>query len=134
MDRLHYLIFGGGIAGTTAAETIRKEDGGGSIVIISDEPYRLYSRIMLSKPNFFLGKIPFEQIWLKKESWYGENNVKLITGRSAVQLDAAAKIVSLDDQTDIEYLMYEPVAELPPQRPPYLLEEGYSAQCIGIPN
>ena len=53
-----YLIIGGGIAGTTAAETIRSRDKDGSIVIVSAEPYPLYSRIMLSKRGFFLGQIP----------------------------------------------------------------------------
>ena len=81
-----YLIIGGGIAGTTAAETIRRHDSTGTITIVSDEPYPLYSRIMLSKPNFFLQKIPFEQIWLKKENWYEENKINLLLGKTAVQL------------------------------------------------
>ncbi|MBU0540576.1 FAD-dependent oxidoreductase [Patescibacteria group bacterium] len=98
-----YLIIGGGIAGTTAAETIRQQDKDGSIAIISDEPYGLYSRIMLSKPNFFLEKIPFEKVWLKQTSWYQEQNIKLIAGKKAVELDVSKKTVVLDDGTNIEY-------------------------------
>ncbi|MEK7636728.1 MAG: FAD-dependent oxidoreductase [Patescibacteria group bacterium] len=98
-----YLIIGGGIAGTSASEEIRALDGRGSIAIVSDEPYRLYSRIMLSKPNFFLEKIPFDTIWLKKESWYQENNISFIFGKSATMLDSKNKIIVLNDGEKIRY-------------------------------
>lgn len=103
MQSVNYLIIGGGIAGTTAAETIRKNDPQGGIVLISDEPYRLYSRIMLSKPNFFLEKIPFDQVWLKTEDWYKNNNIEFMGGKKAVSLDTAGKIVGLDDGSKIQY-------------------------------
>jgi NAD(P)H-nitrite reductase large subunit/Ni,Fe-hydrogenase III small subunit len=103
MQEFKYVIIGGGIAGTTAAETIRKNDPQGSIAIISDEPYRLYSRIMMSKPNFFLGKVPFEQIWLKKESWYGESKIEFISGKKATKIDTQNKMLSLQDGTEIKY-------------------------------
>ena len=67
MGKYQYLIIGGGVAGTTAAETLRQNDKEERIAIISDEPHLFYSRIMLSKPNFFLGKIPFDNIWLRKK-------------------------------------------------------------------
>ena len=103
MKQTKYLIIGGGIAGTTAAETIRQNDKKNGIMIISDEPYRFYSRIMLSKPAFFLGKIPFDKIWLKKEEWYQENNIELLAGRKAIKLDSGNKIVFLDDGEEINY-------------------------------
>lgn len=98
-----YLIVGGGVAGTNAAETIRKNDPEGTIAIVSDEPYRFYSRIMLSKPAFFLGKIPFENIWLKTEQWYVDNKVELLKGQKAVSLDGVGKIVKLADGTELKY-------------------------------
>lgn len=103
MQKFTYLIIGGGIAGTTATETIRQQDPDGSIAIVSDEPYRLYSRLMLSKPNFFLEKIPFEQIWLKKESWYKENKIELIAGKKAAGFDPFKKIVKLNSGQNIGY-------------------------------
>ena len=103
MEKIKYLIIGGGVAGTTAAETIRQQDPEGSCAIVSDEPYRLYSRIMLSKPNFFLEKIPFDQIWLKQADWYIQNNIALMAGKKATALDTAAKTVTLDDGTALAY-------------------------------
>lgn len=101
--RFKYLIIGGGVAGTTAADTIRKNDPQGSIAIISDEPYPLYSRVMLSKPNFFLGQIPFDKVWLKNKEWYKKNEIIFIGGKSAVSIDAKNKTIRLDDGAEIKY-------------------------------
>ncbi len=98
-----YLIIGGGVAGTTAANAIRQNDKESSLAIVSDEPHYLYSRLMLSKPNFFLGKIPFEQIWLKDKSWYKNNNIDFLGGKKATKLDPGSKTIHLDDQTEIKY-------------------------------
>lgn len=98
-----YLIIGGGIAGTTAAEAIRQRDARRSIAIVSDEPRRLYSRILLSKPNFFLERMPFDQIWLKTDEWYNDQRIELLAGRTAVKLNAHEKIVELDDATQLHY-------------------------------
>ncbi|MEK9180853.1 MAG: FAD-dependent oxidoreductase, partial [Patescibacteria group bacterium] len=94
---------GGGVAGTTAAETIRLSDRTGSMAIVTDEPNPFYSRIMLSKPNFFLEKIPFDRIWLKKDSWYPENKIQLISGKKAVKLQTQEKTVTLNDGTILGY-------------------------------
>jgi NAD(P)H-nitrite reductase large subunit len=103
MGETRYLIIGGGISGTTAADTIRQQDAGGEITIVSGEPHRLYSRIMISKPHYFLGKVPPDQIWLKKEAWYVDKNIKLIVGKKAVRIEAIAKTVTLDDGTVLSY-------------------------------
>jgi NAD(P)H-nitrite reductase large subunit len=103
MKSVEHLIIGGGVAGTTCAETLRQLDATCSVVIVSDEPYRLYSRIMLSKPNFFLEKIPFDNVWLKTEAWYKEKNIELILGKTATRLDFAKKEVTLNDGTVIGY-------------------------------
>lgn len=78
---IDFLIVGGGIAGTCAAQTIRKASPNSSITIISDEPYRLYSRILLEK--FIRGEIKKEQVFLKTTDWYSQNSIELILGVSA---------------------------------------------------
>ena len=103
MQSFKYLIIGGGVAGVTAAETIRANDQTGSIAIVSDEPYLLYSRVMLSKPNFFLGKVPFDQIWLKGEKWYKDKNVTFLGGKTVVSIDSQAKKIGLADGASISY-------------------------------
>ena len=98
-----YCIIGGGVAGTTAAETLRQRDAGATIAVVSDEPHRFYSRILLSKPNFFLGKIPFDQIWLKTLQWYREQKIDLLAGQRATAVDAAAHTVTLDGKKTLRY-------------------------------
>src|SRR3989344_5786902 len=115
-----YLIIGGGIAGTTAAETIRKNDDKGTIGIVSDEPYNLYSRILLSKPNFFLEVVPFDSIWLRQDEWYAQNRITLLAGKKAVNMDAGKKKVVLGDGQEIDYKKL-------------LLAEGTRARTVDLP-
>ncbi len=103
MQEYRYVIVGGGIAGTTAAETIRAHDAEGRIAIISDEPHPLYSRVLLSKPLWVLGKQPFDNVWLKKDAWYAERRVHLFRGLSAVALDTCLKRVTLSDGDVLSY-------------------------------
>lgn len=103
MQHYKYVIVGGGIAGTTAAETIRKHDSKGSIAIISDEPHPLYSRVLLSKPKWVLGEQPFDNVWLKKGDWYDENNIHLFKGIRATSLNAGRKTVALSDDDKLTY-------------------------------
>lgn len=96
-----YLIIGGGIAGTTAAQTIRKNDEQGKIILISKEPYPLYSRILISKPEFFFQKIPFDRIWLKNLNWYKEKKIDFLCGREVVFLNSEKQMVRLDNGEQI---------------------------------
>lgn len=91
------------MAGVTAAETIRQNDPAGTIGIVSDEPYMLYSRVMLSKPNFFLGKVDFDQVWMKGEEWYKERNIAFMGGKTVNGLDVTQKKVSTSDGSSISY-------------------------------
>ncbi len=92
-----YVIIGGGIAGTTAAQVLREKDPQGSIAIISEEPHRLYSRIMLSKRNFFLGIIPFDSVWLKKQEWYEEKKIDFIPNRNVTRISSNEHVITLDN-------------------------------------
>ncbi len=103
MRQIKYLIVGGGIAGTTASQSIRQNDTDGSIAIISNEPHYLYSRTLLSKPVFFLDKIPAENIFIKKEDWYIQNKIDILKSVSAVDLNTEKQIVRLSNNDEIQY-------------------------------
>ncbi|MEK7213598.1 MAG: FAD-dependent oxidoreductase [Patescibacteria group bacterium] len=103
IESFKYLIIGGGVAGVTAGETIRQKDKESTIAIISDEVHALYSRVMLSKPNFFLGKIPFEQIWIKGDEWYKNNKITFINKQTAISLDKDNKTITLASGKKISY-------------------------------
>ena len=103
MQHFKYVIVGGGIAGTTAAETIRKNDAEGTIAIVSDEPHMLYSRVLLSKPAFVRGEQPLDSVWLKKPEWYEQNKITFIGGVSATALNETAKKIALSNGEELEY-------------------------------
>ena len=103
MQSFTYLIIGGGVAGTTAAETLRKRNPDVSIAIVTDEPHPLYSRVLLSKPAFLTGTQPFDSVWMKKLEWYETERITLMPGRKAASLDATKKVVTLLDGEELQY-------------------------------
>jgi NAD(P)H-nitrite reductase large subunit len=98
---MRYVIVGGGIAGTTAAEELRKLDPSSEIAIVSDEHHPLYSRVLL--PHYLKEKIPRERVFLKKESWYPEHNIECMAGVSVVHLDSKNKFVGLSNERELSY-------------------------------
>jgi NAD(P)H-nitrite reductase large subunit len=70
-----FVIIGNGIAGTTAAEQIRKADADASIILITNEPYSLYNRIAL--PPFLKHKIAQQKVTIKTVAWHQERNIDL---------------------------------------------------------
>ncbi|MEK9131137.1 MAG: FAD-dependent oxidoreductase [Patescibacteria group bacterium] len=98
---MRYLIIGGGISGTSAAEEIRKLDAGSTITILSEEQYPIYSRVLL--PHYIKGKIPRERCFLKKPEWYAAQKIDWLPGVSALQLDVVNKFVSVSDGREYEY-------------------------------
>ncbi|OGD85687.1 hypothetical protein A2Z23_02490 [Candidatus Curtissbacteria bacterium RBG_16_39_7] len=95
MTKFEYLIIGGGIAGTTAAETIRKNDEKGTIAVISEESEPLYSRLTLH--HYLKDLIPFERLYLRNDNFYKEKKIELFKGKKAQKLDVSKKEITLDD-------------------------------------
>ncbi|HEX3034383.1 MAG TPA: FAD-dependent oxidoreductase [Thermodesulfobacteriota bacterium] len=97
-----FLIIGGGLAGATAAETLRKEGAEGSIAIISAESSLPYHRPPLTK-HFLLGKQKKENIRVLKESYYRTNKIDLILGTKALTVNPEGKIVTTDNGGEFHF-------------------------------
>ncbi len=91
-----YLIIGNGIAGMTAAETIRESDANASIVIVTEEAHPLYSRVLL--PNYVNGVIPRARVFLRTEEHYTAKKIELQRGIAATHLDTADRTLHLADR------------------------------------
>src|SRR3954452_14116380 len=89
-------IVGGGVAGTSAAETLRREGFSGTITIIGAEETVPIDRPNLSK-EYLAGSAPEEWMPLRDAEFYRAQNIELMTGRRSVALDAKTKTVTLDD-------------------------------------
>ncbi len=96
-----YLIIGGGVAGTTAAEQIRSHDEDGPIVIISREPYPFYYRPMLA--DYLGGIIPKTDLMARGREHYVSKKIQLLSDTSAVSLDIQEQKVILSSGGNLEY-------------------------------
>ena len=101
MAYFDYLIIGGSAAGTTAAENIRNLAPNAQIAIITEEPHRLYSRILL--PFYLKDKLAAEQLFLKPAQFYSEKNINLITSKRVVSVKPADKKVRTADGEEFSY-------------------------------
>lgn len=96
-----YLIIGGGIAGTVAAEKLRAGDGSANITILEQEPNRVYNKTLLS--NILLGRIRPESVFVRSEDWYNRQRIKLLTSTSVTALDREGKKVITSAGLELEY-------------------------------
>ncbi|MEK7149034.1 MAG: FAD/NAD(P)-binding oxidoreductase [Patescibacteria group bacterium] len=88
-----YLIIGGGVAGVTAAEAIRKSDPKGTIGILTNESHPLYSRVLI--PHYLKGKISRESVFLRSLGDMEKQNINLHTNEEAESIDTEAKSVKI---------------------------------------
>ena len=101
MKKVDYLIVGGGVAGTIAAEFIRMNDSEGSIAIVTEEPDHLYSRVLL--PHYLRGKIDFDRLFVRRPEEYEEKKIELFTNRKVSSINTNNKTVSSVDGHEIQY-------------------------------
>lgn len=85
MRKYDFLIIGGGIAGTTAAETIRRKNVSATVAIIEDEPHFLYSRVFL--PAFSRGEIGLDKVMLRSLGDYEKKRIDLYLSERAENVD-----------------------------------------------
>ena len=99
---MNYVIIGGGTAAVGTIEGIRAVDQTGPITVISDEPYPVYGRPLIS--YLLLGKTTEEKMLrYRPADFYEKNGVTTLLGRRAAKVDAAAKTVVLEDGAAVPY-------------------------------
>ena len=96
------VIVGGGLAGATAAKTLRVEGFEGPVTLLAEEAQAPYLRPPLSK-EYLLGKDGEDALPVVPAGWYGENDVDLRLGAPVTGLDTAARTVTLGDGSRLPY-------------------------------
>ena len=96
------VIAGGGLAGATAAKTLRTEGYADAITLLMAETRTPYIRPPLSK-EFLLGKADAASVDVVPADWYGTNDVELVLGVSASGLDPRGHTVTLTDDRTLPY-------------------------------
>ena len=102
MTSYDILIVGGGHGGAQAAIALRQQGFAGSLAIVGAEPHPPYERPPLSK-DYLAGEKEFERLLIRPLAFWAERNVDLLLGQAVVAVSPDAKIVTLEDDTQLGY-------------------------------
>ena len=94
-DSESFVIIGAGLAGASAARTLREEHFAGRIRLIGAEAHRPYIRPPLSK-DYLSGSADRDSVFVEPEGWYAENDVELLRDTAVTGIDSAGQLVHTD--------------------------------------
>ena len=97
----NYLIIGNGVAGTTAAENIRKADKKGNITIMTGEDLPFYHRIRLTE--YISGEVAEDNVVARKKEWYGNQNINLELMTRITRAEDQEKVIITEDNRTLSY-------------------------------
>lgn len=104
MNLVHvkYLLIGGGLASSSAAEAIRTIDPQGELMLVGQEPVRPYHRPPLSK-DYLKSRGGRRELFVQPQDWYATQDIRLRSGVRAASLDTARHVVALENGEEISY-------------------------------
>lgn len=111
-----YVIIGAGPAGVTAADTLRKADPDGDVVMIGSEPEPPYSRMAI--PYVLTGLIAEEGTYLRKDDGHYDNNAIQYRQGVVQSIDPKGKTVKLQDGSEQAYSKLLIATGASPVKPP----------------
>jgi NAD(P)H-nitrite reductase large subunit len=113
-----FIIVGNGVAGTTAAEHIRKNVPEAHITLFGQEPYPLYNRVAL--PIFLKGRVPERNVMMRTREIHETRGIDL-------QLDTVVTHICPEEQT----ISTDAGKEYPFDR--LLIATGGKPRPLGVP-
>ena len=96
MSRQTFVIVGASLAGAKAAEELGKLGFEDKIVLVGAEAERPYERPPLSKEHL-RGESDREKVFVHDPDFYTRQEIELITGHAATDLDIGGRRIALDD-------------------------------------
>ncbi|HSU66706.1 MAG TPA: FAD-dependent oxidoreductase [Tepidisphaeraceae bacterium] len=102
MNHLHvkYLLVGGGLASSSAAQAIREIDREGSILLVAQEVNRPYHRPPLTK-DYLRRQKSRSELFTQSPDWFETSHIQLRTGRRVSHLDVPRMAAILDNGEDV---------------------------------
>jgi len=98
---MKYVILGAGPAGVVAAETLRKADPSGQVILVGGEDAPPYSRMAI--PYLLTGKITEDGTYLRKAAEHYDRLGILYKQGRAAQVDPQKSVVVLQDGQSLDY-------------------------------
>ncbi len=96
-----YIIIGNGVAGNAAAESIRKHDKTGKIIIFSKQKYPFY--YVPALPEFLAGEKELKGLIIHDIDWYEKNHIDLHLETNIAGIALAQKSVVTENGDRYEY-------------------------------
>ena len=97
----HYVIIGNGVAAAGCIEGIRSVDTEGSITVISAENHPVYCRPLIS--YYLEHKTDPERMNYRTPTFYADNGVTVLYGKSAEKIDAKTRQITLNTGETLPY-------------------------------
>ena len=102
MERIPYVIIGGGLAATAAIDAIRRRDKTGRLALIGAEVHLPYDRVPLSK-DYLLGRMEREDVFLRRPRVYERHRVERFLGQSATAMNVGTRTVTLENGDEVGF-------------------------------
>ncbi len=96
------VIIGGGLAGGSAAATLRDEGYPGPVVLVGREPGVPFGRPPLSK-TYLRSQEDLAGWYVRPAGWYADHDVEVRSGAEALAVDPAAHTVTLASGEELGY-------------------------------
>jgi NAD(P)H-nitrite reductase large subunit len=96
-----YLLIGNSAGGIGAAEAIRSVDNIGSLTIVSDEPYPVYSRPMISE--YLAQHADLPRMLYRPADFYEKKQVTTVFGKKVIKLDIDNHLVEMQSGETIAW-------------------------------
>ncbi|GCE18880.1 FAD-dependent oxidoreductase [Dictyobacter kobayashii] len=99
-DQISFLIIGNGIAGITAAETLRLEAPRATIGVISEDTHPVYFRPALK--DYLAGRVSEEKLWARPAQYYQSQQIHFLSEK-VTRIQPAQHTVSLQSGAQVKY-------------------------------
>jgi NAD(P)H-nitrite reductase large subunit len=96
-----FVIVGNGVAGTTCAETLRKNDPDCEITLIGDERWPLYNRVAL--PPYIKGKATRQKVFLRTVEQHAQRGITLMLETRVTAINHEEQTVALSTGKELPY-------------------------------
>ena len=96
-----FVVVGGGVAGTRAAETARSRDSEAEIIVLSSENHPFYRRPQLR--DYAAGRLTDRALQARTSSFWEERRIDLRLGVKVVSIDPEGKCLAAEHGDKLEF-------------------------------